>query len=541
MSTNGGQNELNKLSVSWKEISDTVVCKHELVHAHLLHNSIYGSYQLQIKDVYDENSESLYIKRIQFELYRNSNHVHECVATYCSIKQLTSDIALEYETILSDEYRVYYNTLSSNIDENLQGSFLQYLLGFRIGTVCLGVDIYEQAKNIITGKNRKLDSSLGPNLRLKLLLESMNSDFYLGLNLSIDECVKALKRKRIVPDFFDSRNDETWELLGLEEISKVNDALSNAMWDFMSNNVECIEVVGRNDFENYYEITIEFMKFLEEEFKVQIARKNDIDNFKINNIEMVIEDYFTVKYINSSYIDNIPRTKYSGEISKERIPIFNFKKFIVLDEKSYIHYKPIYDRNDKSQFWYMIKSRESDYEIAGSCLNYELLMEQDTTEDLFVIGIKALSYKNNFIDVDNIINDFKRNIAKSSLMHLNHVFYMHGDYSFWMNYLQSKGRKKVITMVFNDENATQLDILSKDSNPSDDKRDYFGMLILHSTEITGIFIRCFNRIMFNYVQLLLTRLLDKEVFEIDESKDRKTVEKYAIQAFKAIESVWSIY
>ncbi|MBU3176296.1 hypothetical protein KPL47_07920 [Clostridium estertheticum] len=527
--------------MSWKEISDTVVCQHELVHAHLLHNSIYGSYQLQIKDVDDENSGSLSIKRIQFELYRYSNRVQECVATYCSIKQLTSEVALDYITILSDDYRMYYNTLSSNIDENLEGSFLQYLLGFRIGTVCLGVDIYEQAKNIINGKNRKLDSSLRPNLRLESLLESMNSDFYLGLNLSIDECVKKLKRKIIVPEFFDLRNDETWKLLGLEAESKVNDALSNTMWDFMSNNVDCIDVLDRNDFQNCSESAIEFMKFLEEKFKVQIAKKNDRDNFKINNIEMEIEDYFTVKYINSSYIDNIPRTKYSGEISKERIPIFNFKKFHELDETSFIHDKPIYDRNDESQFWYMIKSRESDYEIAGSCLNYELLMDRTTREDLFIIGIKALSYKNNFIDVDNIINDVKRNITKSSLMQLNHVFYMHGDYSFWMNYLQSKGKMKAITMVFNDENATQLDILSKDSNPSDDQRDFFGMLILHSTETSGIFIRCFNRIMFNYSRLLLIRLLKKEVFEIDESQDRKTVEKYAIQAFKAIESVWSTY
>lgn len=542
MEINSGRNEINRFAVSWKEISDTVICQHELVHSQILHNTLYGGYQLLIKDIADERMDDISIKRLQYELFRHSNIVHECVATYCSIKQLNIKQSEAYINTLNEDYLKYYNILSNKIDNCIKGSFIQYLVGFRIATVCLNVDIYNSVMKILNQETYRIEEHMRPNLRLELFLNSTDEFFYKKLSESINRCVRKLKEKGVIPKNFNHHDDNDWSDIDLIMQDFLNENISNVIWDYISRYTTAIEVFDKKKYNKIGGKAIKLMEDLDAAYGIPLISKNSGEFIEIKNLDMNIDDYYMIKYINSSVIDNAVRINYSDKMIPSMISVFNIEKFKELSQSTYIHHKVVFNPENSSEIWHLIKTREKDYAIAGALLNQELLRRQIGVNDLFVVGLYAKSHIHDFLDIDKVIHKFNSEIIlNKDIDKLKQIYYMHGDISFWMNYLQSKGKMRAFIMIFNDENATQIDIFKKDNDFKDQQKHFFGAIVLYSDSSSGVFIRVYNRIIFNNVHMILIRLIMNGSIEIDESEVRRSVERNIIQAFKAIESVWPEY
>ncbi|WP_165776151.1 hypothetical protein [Clostridium combesii] len=513
----------------------------------MLHNSIIGGYQIVIKEMSDFVPDDINIKRLQYELYRYSKVVHECVATYCSIKQLNQQVGKKYVNTLNEEYKEYYNMLSMVLDKHFRGTFIQYLVGLRISIACLNVDIFQSALSILRGKSRKLARERMPDYRLNIMLQRLDNKFFEKMNKSIDELINTLKRDKSLYAQFDYQNDMHWGKLSLDEQNKLNDAITLRVWKFISSEYSGIKVLSKAEYNRQALKFSMLLLYLNIKYKVPIIKKNLLMYLKIDGLSLNTNEYFMIKYINSSTIDNDRRIKFTEKVTTDKIPVFFPQNCSVLDQSTYIHSSKMYNTSI-SDNWFRIKTRNEDYLIYGECINEDIMRTRQITKDeLVVVGLLGQGYLRrkkkawkSILCLDELINKFVAEDANQSNSNkrLNRIYYMHGDFSYWMNLLLNNNGLKLFTMIFNDENATQYNLLKNKRKSKKNKDIYFGMIVIHSESLPGIFIRCYNRVIYSRVFLFLIKLVEEEKISVDESEDRTIIEKKVIQAFKAIESVW---
>ncbi|AQR93409.1 hypothetical protein [Clostridium saccharoperbutylacetonicum] len=550
MSEVGGRNGFNKWDVSWKEISDVVVCKHELIHAETLHNSVVGGYQVIIKDMSDFVPDDMNIKRLQYELYRYSKLVHECVATYCSIKQLDKHLIPKYVETLNNEYKEYYYIFSRVLDKHFKSTYIQIVVAFRIATVCLNIDIYKELLMMLKGNLVKLVRKLMPDYRFLTLLESLDDKFLQTMNKHIAELVCNLIKENKLPEEFDYQSDAHWSKLTLEDLRQLNEEISSRIWTFISDEYVGFKVLSRAEYKRIeFQVTV-FLRYLNIKYHVPIMKKSLIANCQIKGLTLDINDYFFINYINSSTINNKRRMVYTEPVTKDKIPEFYPKNHSLLNQSTYIHSGMVYN-SDINDNWFNVRTRDKDYLISGFCINKDIMKSLHMNiDDLFVVGLLGRAYlgkdnktSSSIIYLDKLINEFLGGapVQNNSNMQFNRIYYMHGDFSYWMKFLLDVNDLKTFVMKFHDENATHHKLLKKKHKSKEKDNQYFGMIVLYSESLPGVFVRCYNKMIFDRVLLFLMELISNGIIEVDESNNRRIVEKNVIQAFKAIEAIWEEY
>ncbi|WP_310831350.1 hypothetical protein [Paenibacillus pedocola] len=565
---------LQKWSVNWKDVSDIAICRHELIHSEFFIHTVYGSYQSLISKLIKQHSDDNPDYRNQllilnYELYKQSVYAHEVVATYCSIKQLDVELIENYLCTLSTEYMNYYNTLSKLIDPYFKSTYMQYLVGHRLVSLCFDSYIRNDIESCLGSYNCYIDKTNSPNYRLNEILSNINENDLKNLDNSLKlfldkEIVKFIKE-------FDYQKEEDWKEINLQNQNTLNKLFGDHIYDYLRELLENRNVIKCSYIEEEQEGFLEVINNLDKNLSVKILSEYDFEKLKIAGLEQSDYDVIGNMHINNSQINNHAKYRFNENVvTPEKIPVFEHGHWPVLNELSVIHTDKIYDPDKKDDVWFAVKTRNSDYQTSACCINKKMYMDilnNNVNTHIFdnneintnIIGIHASCFNDTFESIEKRILESinsiflgdqyyvisKNNRQKNQQRHLeskmkNVLWYMHGDFIAWINFLLSTKKVKCMTVQFNDNNATNLDLLvSKKLKNS----IFFGAVVFYSDYLPGTFIRYFNVSSYQLAYLRILELINsKRLIVEDHSKStRRFHEKKVIRAFKVIESVWEFY
>ncbi|MCO0598521.1 hypothetical protein NGI46_13875 [Peribacillus butanolivorans] len=575
MKTNVSSANIDKWDINWNDMSDKVICKHELIHTQMFTTTIYGSYQILIKKLIgntEENSEFYnQLLILNYELYKESIIAHEVAATYCSVKQLDAELVENYLSTLPGDYTKYYNTLAEVLDSNIKSTYAQYLIGNMLIRICLNPNIEDDIKRNLRSYNCSLGTKNSPNSRLNLILNEIKESDFTELN---DELNKIIHKKYLslgIKRNFDYQNENDWKRLNFKTLNKLNDELGIYIYNYFVELLKERNILSSSLVEDGKRGLEQLIDSLDKTLYEKISHELNIDNLRIEGLLQNDNEIVVNKYINDSIISNRVIFKFNEKnVVSNRFPIFNKENWSVLTEQSMIHSDRVFDfvNND---LWFVVKTQKSDYTVSAICINKNMyfneinnfnshsLLNRKIDTNIFGVDVNYLVDTNDSIEkkladiIQNIysgIDSFKinkTNRQRNANRHLeeklkNIVWYMHGDFVGWLNFLLSVKKLKFFVMNFNDENTTNRKVLtSKNKKQGSSDSVYFGALVFYSEMTPGSFIRFYNINTYELVLPLILQLIDNKKISIAESSKRKFYEQQVIRAFKVIESVWEKY
>jgi hypothetical protein len=570
MSSNISSTDLTNWKIDWNDIADIAICRHELIHTKMFMTTVYGGYQLLIKKLleFTERNSEFYNQLLigNYELYKQSKNAHEIVATYCSIKQLDSELIEPYVKTLPKEYLKYYSILSQKLDKSIKSTFLQYLVGELIGVVCFNSGIDDEIKSNLKSYNLKITNKNSPNVRLEMLINKINEKDIVLLLYELQEILSKNIQEIRIKEGFDIQVEKDWKDLEGTQIIEINNLLGDFIYKFLVDFLEkqmgfsCVPVEsGRKGLS-------ELINSFDQSLALKLINEFSGNSLEINGLKQSEEDILGNKYINDSLITNKVRFPLR-EVDPEGVLIFNGSGWRRLSEQSLIHLDKEFNF-DKNEVWAIVKTQQKDYEFSAGCITKEMYLTilnnrgapgvPSTKIDAHIMGVTASSNTDTITSIESKITDniksvcqditsfqlSRTNKEKNLYRHYeprfkNIVWYMHGDFVPWFNFMLSFKKLKFFVMKFKDENATNNSILSRGSKLSESV--YFGALVFYSDMLPGMFMRVYN---INTYELVMSRIMpfvDSEKIKVDDDSKRRFYEKQAIRSFKVIESVWDNY
>jgi hypothetical protein len=579
MSKNVSSTNLDTWNIHWKDISDMAICRHELIHSEIFIQTIYGSYQSLIKKLIKYTAEDTefwnQLLVLNYELYKQSVIAHEVVATYCSIKQLAIELIENYLRTLPNEYNNYYNTLSNLIDPHIKSTYGQYLIGHRLLSICFNSNLQQDIERSLGSFNCNcyIDTSNSPNLRLnKILNELRDSDF-----AELDNRLKELLNKELlhlgIMQNFDYQNEDNWNKLGTNKVNQLNKLLGDYIYNYFEELLRDRDVLSCDSIESAQAGVLNIISNLDKDLSVRILSEYDLDKLKIEGLSQTDNEIVRNKYINDSLISNSVVYNFDQKyVTNDRIPIFRHENWVGLNELSVIHSDKILNPNNKDDIWFVIKTRSNDYITSACCINKEMYINKVNNInsapifsgkeiDTNIIGVNASCFTDTSVGIENRVTDVIKNIftgydsylisrtnrQRNNQKHLetklkNIVWYMHGDFVAWINFLLSFKKLKYFSVHFNDKNVTNLNALVSKKSLSDSV--FFGAVVFYSEYLPGTFVRYYNINTYQLVLLTILKLVDDKRISVEDSSrssTRRFHEKKIIRSFKVVESVWEYY
>ncbi|WP_144469716.1 hypothetical protein [Bacillus thuringiensis] len=570
MNTNISSADLKTWNVDWKDVSDIVICRHELIHTRVFLTSSYGHFQVLIKQLSEliEQGSDLWEQAlyITYEMYKESKFAHEVVATYCSVKMLDNDLIEMYLKTLSKEYLSYYNCLAYLIDPYIKCTYLQYLIGELLLRICFDSNVLEDIRGKFQDFQFKVDKKNSPNSRLELILSTIQeSDFKILID-ELQDLVRQNYRELGIPENFDFQNEKDWHRLEQVKLRNLNDKLGSHIYDYFKiilverHGLRCI-TEGPNN--GILEIANELGSSISEKW----LRYFDLANLEISNLAQEDIKLIENKYINDSVINNKKIYNFDDvDINdpSKKMKFYDSKHWPELTENTLIHLDPVLDFKENC-VWIKVRTKKNDARISAISLDEDMYLnelnidKQRKNIDTHIIGVSTSCLEDSIESIESklvthlktmdatIPDDFKlsrTNRQRNKNRHLEPIFkkniwYMHGDFVSWFNFILSFKKLNFFVVHFDDKNTTNREILTEGEKRINSA--YFCALVFYSDMLPGAFIRYYNISTFGLAIERIMPFIDNGIISVKEDSTRRYYNEQVIRSFSVIESVWDKY
>lgn len=230
-----GSHNLDRPTVHRRSATDLLVLRHEMHHDVALTETNYGLIQTMFRLIYDDaistvirHSASEWLK----ELFGESCHCHEILATYLSIKEQPSNVEADLVNILPDEYKSYYDTLAGLIDIVLPSSFLQYMVGKILMEICFSSRLIDDMLTWTPSSPARVPPDDSPDKRLDLLLQIWRSRLAELGNILKEQCHRQ-EFSQSLPMTFDILSEKHWLALDMDMANRIDQWLELECRDWM--------------------------------------------------------------------------------------------------------------------------------------------------------------------------------------------------------------------------------------------------------------------------------------------------------------------
>lgn len=511
---------IDRWSVNWNELGNSLLCSHEYMHEVLTISTIYGAVQRLIKIYSDYYPADLSLKRVQYELFKHVMFTQECCATFCSVMQVSNSIN-SAEHLLPTAYLNYYNTYYNCIKTKIKSTYFAHVLAETIAQLCMNNQVHTQIKDYL--KNNSATFSplhFSPDSCFNSIIRNLTPN-------TVEEIIDYCNSQN--PDTFsDINNDQYWKCHSSDGINQINDIVYNAIYDYFPQKFANLNILPLETIRTNRNLWINSLNdALIEKFRsVDLLGKEDhAHSYHLDErLLLILECLDTVKIYNQPYM----RSK-SCLPSEDMVGI-NYKPYHKqLNLHTFLCENCFFDANGN---WYQFNSDGTLSDDAY--FHYKLLSQYICQNPLFVMGMTAESKTKVFID--NEIKEIYRTLkntckdSKSRIKNLsryNMMFYMFGKFSCWLDYLVQSPASQYHLLVIDDKNASTTQ-----------ERNIFGMVAFYSSSLPGVFIKCFNNISYAKTLQVLDELAKQQMITLDRSHARLVISKKMIQAFNAIDALW---
>lgn len=514
---------IKEWSVNWNELGNELICTHEYMHEFLTITSIYGIIQQQIKIYCDYYPNNLQLKRIQYELFKNSLFIQESHATFCSVMQVSNDINNK-EQLLTTSYLDFFNSFYNRFRNVIKSTYFAYIFAEVIAQACMNNLIHEDILNILNNNSPiNIRNTNKPDYLFMTILEELSDN-------TINDIINFCNSKND-DTHSDINNDVYWKNLDISHIINLNDIIFTTAYDYLCKLIENLKLVTLEELNKNSLLWLDLLcKTLESKYG-NIERVVGLGVNRTHPYILSERLLLALECIDTTKIYNKPPLR-----SKEPLPsplhigvnsIPNHKK---MNLHTYLCENCFYDTNGN---WYKFDS--DGVHNNATYFHYNSLHKLLFPNPLFVVGIMNNKQTNDILS--NEIYVIKKNILTlcknnkiDNINSYNIMFYMFGRFSLWLDYLALNGESKLSILSIEDKNSSIPNVTHD-----------FAMIAFYSSSLPGIFIKCFNILNYSKTLQIIDSLIQQKFITRKPGIEHKIVGPKMKQAFDAIDSLWLEY